>query len=341
MRYRFERTAFRRALIGAIFIFIVIFGCKTQKNKPYTFTRFAMDTYIEYTIMAVDKEFARGVMLQAHQEIERIEHLFWTENTASEIYRFNQSKTGIETTKEVYHLVQRALDYYETTRGAFDITVKPALDLYPFKSDSPVPPTEEMINDALNYVGRWAVETAFDTAGPAWMIVKSIEKAGLDVGGIAKGYAVERAIKVLQNNHIEDALINAGGDMFCLGTKSGRPWTVGVQHPRLPGELVNVLALSNIAVATSGDYQRYFLFNGERYHHLLDTRTGKPARKAQSATVIAPTTEEADVWATALFILGPEEGIRLINGRSGVYGSLVDSSGVVYWTEGFQHFLAE
>ena len=333
-----SKRAHSRAFLVCIF---TLYGCTSITNEPYYFTRFAMDTSIEYTIMAPKRKLAKNAMLKAHQEIERIEHLFWEKDSTSEIYRFNQSKRGIETTEEVFRLVRQALEYNETTRGAFDITLKPLLDLYPFLSDNPVPPTKEMLDSALKYVGEQFVETSIRIADSSWILRKSIEQASLAIGGFVKGYAVDRAIEVLKNNHIRNALINAGGDLYCLGTKGSKPWKVGIQNPRETEKLINVLSLSNIAVATSGDYQRFFLFNGNQYHHILDPGTGIPARRTQSATVIAPTAEEADVWATAVFVLGHEEGIRLIDNRTDIFGSAIDSSGLIYYSKGFGRFLIE
>ena len=300
-----------------------------------------MDTTVEYSIIAPNKKLANEAMVKAHQEIERIEHLFGEQDTSSEIFRFNQSTSGIQTCTEVYHRVYQALEYKEITNGAFDITIKPVLDLYPFLFENPVPPEEKNIRKSLINVGKQFIKTSYRVEDSKWILEKSIEKAGLTVGGFVKGYAVDKAIAVLKDNQIKNALINAGGDIYCLGRKNGKPWKIGIQHPRSNGKLLNILRLSNVAVATSGDYQRYFLFEGKRYHHILNPSTGYPARKAQSTTVIAPTSEEADIWATALFILGPKEGIELIDNQTNIYGCIIDSSGFNHYSEGFSLFLAE
>jgi len=281
-------------------------GCVTHREKPYHFSRFAMGTVIEYTIMALDKDHARAAMLKAHREIERVEGLFSEEDSTSEIYRFNHSREGIYTNEEVINCVLGALDYQKKTNGAFDISTKPVLDLYRFQLDDPVPPTDAIIHTALANIGTDKLKVSYNDKQPSWWLGKAAEEAGLAMGGFVKGYAVDRAIEVLKENHIRNGIINAGGDLFCLGRKSGHSWKVGVRHPRQAGSIPIVLTLSNLAAATSGDYQRYFIFEGERYHHILDPQTGKPARKAQSATVVAKTTAEADAWATALFISGPD-----------------------------------
>lgn len=289
--------------------------------------------------MARNKGHARAATLKAHQEIEHIEHLFSEEDSTSEIYRFNHAADGIYTNAEVYHCVLRALDYHQKTNGAFDITTKPLLDLYGFQSDVPSPPTDDLVQRALANAGVDKLEISHRAEDQSWWLGKATKGVSLAMGGIVKGYAVDRAIQVLRENQIEHGIINAGGDLYCFGAKSGASWLVGVQHPRKPSEVFITLALSDLAVATSGDYQRYFFFEGERYHHILDPQTGKPARKAQSATVIARTTEEADAWATALFVLGPDEGIRLVNAMADIYGLVVDSSGTIHYSKNMQRFI--
>jgi thiamine biosynthesis lipoprotein len=165
----------------------------------------------------------------------------------------------------------------------------------------------------------------------------------LDLGGIAKGWGVDRAADVLAG--LSGAcLVNAGGDLVVRGLKpGGKPWRVGVQDPRDPSQLFLKLRLAeNVAVATSGDYQRYFEVDGVRYHHLLDPRTGYPARAASSATVIAPDCATADAWATAVFVLGPAAGIAALEEQPGLEGVIVvvDDAGelVLHETAGFARF---
>jgi len=332
------RSLWKKTLIGISFLFLQS-GCDTDQEKQYYFSRFAMGTIIEYTIVAPDKDHARAAMLKAHQEIERIEGLFSEEDSTSEICRFNHSKGGIYTNEEVTNCVIDALGYHNKTNGAFDISIKPVLDLYQFQSDDPFPPPDDLIHRALTDIGADKLEAKYSATHQSWWLGKSSEKTGLAMGGFVKGYAVDRAIQVLREGDIRNGIINAGGDLFCLGKKSGHSWKVGVRHPRQAGSIPIVLTLSNLAAATSGDYQRYFIFEGERYHHILDPQTGKPARKAQSATVVAKTTAEADAWATALLISGPDEGIRLINRVKDVYGMIVDSSGSLHYSRGMQRFV--
>lgn len=335
-----QHIALRKWLLtGAIFILLMIV-LLPSRSRPYEFTRFAMGTVVEYTIMAPDHETGRSAMQVAHREIERVEHLFWEKDTASEVYRFNRSSRGIQTTKEVHQAITRALAYSRKTRGAFDIAIKPANDLYDFDDPSPVPPSDEAIQRALANVGYRLVETSSSDDGRSWFITKTVGEAGLVTGGFAKGYAVDRAAQALKGIGIRNALVNAGGDIVCLGRKNGKPWTVGIRHPRKDGAMIRILALSDRAVATSGDYQKYFMAGGTRYHHVLDPGTGQPSRQAQSVTVIAPTAEAADVWATALMVMGVDEGMPAAQAFSDIHVCMVDSAGTVHVSDGFGKFTA-
>lgn len=157
---------------------------------------------------------------------------------------------------------------------------------------------------------------------------------GVDLGAIAKGWAVDRAIEKLEAAGIRSAIIDAGGDLRIIGSRPGKgTWRIGVQHPREAGGLLATFDLRDTAIVTSGDYERFFVVAGERYHHILDPATGRPARGCQSVTVLAPTAAEADACATAAFVLGPDKGIPFLRNRPGVRGFIVDAGGVIHWTD--------
>jgi FAD:protein FMN transferase len=159
----------------------------------------------------------------------------------------------------------------------------------------------------------------------------------LHLGAIAKGYAVDKAMDVLINLQIRHALINAGGDLKTLGSREdGKPWNIGLQHPRKPEQLIASFALSNKAVATSGDYQRYLMVDSTRYHHILNPASGMPARGMISTTILADNVMDADALATAVFVLGPENGIELVDSLDGIEAMLVSDSGAILFSKNFQ-----
>ena len=152
----------------------------------------------------------------------------------------------------------------------------------------------------------------------------------LDLGAIAKGYAVDRASAVLRKQGIDNFLVAAGGDLTVSGEKgSGIPWAIGIQHPRLPAELIAKLRPARAAVSTSGDYQKFFFQGGERYHHILTPSTGLPARECQSVTIMAPSAMDADALATSVFVLGPKEGFAILERLPDVHAIIVDQRGSV------------
>ncbi|MBS1272583.1 MAG: FAD:protein FMN transferase [Candidatus Marinimicrobia bacterium] len=325
--------------LATFFSLLVLVSCSSNQ-QPFNFTRFAMDTVIDYTIFAENRESARASMLAAQEEIERISVLLWEENQGSEIYRFNYANDSIHTTDEVYNLLARAKEYYETSVSTFDISIKPVLDLYNLTADNPEPPAKETIEQSLKIVGFSYVSLRQENE--KFLLEKEKSGVRLAVGGIAKGYAVDRAIDILKEQGIEDALINAGGDLYCLGMKNSQPWKVGIQDPRKTNDLAEVLNISGgNAVATSGDYQRYYIYDGVRYHHILNPETGLPTRKSLSATIVAESPEQADAYATALFILGPIDGMRWVNNLPNVEGMVIDSSGTTYYSDGVTAFLGE
>lgn len=325
-------------LISVVFLLI---NCQQSREKSYTFTRFSMDTVIHYTIFAPSRKVAQNAMLKAQTEIDRVASKFWEKDSSSEIYRFNHSREGIITDREVYLFVSRARGYYQKTDHAFDISIYPVLKLYDFKAENPVPPTEQVIRTNLQFVGMQNVSMHHADGDTNYRINKKFPEVGIASGGSAKGYAVDRAIDVLKEQGISSALINAGGDLYCLGSKEGKPWVIGIQDPRDLNDVVAALTLEDMAIATSGDYQRYFMYEGVRYHHILNPKTGRPGRLSQSASVIASGTEQADAWATALFVLGVEEGVALANRTPGIDAAIIDSAGIMHYSSGFGKYLRE
>ncbi len=268
----------------------------------------------------------------AEKEIRRVEDLM-TDWRPSPLTALND-KAGagpVPVVAELLDLIERGLAVGELTAGAFDITYAGAGRLWNFKADPPVLPTPEAVKAALKNVGyaRVTVDRAAGTIDlPAGM------RIGL--GGIAKGYGVDRAMAVLLEHGIKHALVSAGGDMKILGRKLGEPWRIAVKHPRDEDRALAVLPVTNTCVMTSGDYERFFEVDGRRYHHILDPRTGYPATGCTSGTIMAQDAAFADAMATALCVLGPSEGMALINRLPRVEGIAVGMDGSVHMSEGLQ-----
>ena len=263
---------------------------------------------------AIDRAFA---------EIARVESIFSVYDPASEISKINRLEKGetLKISAEAFHLIDKAMEYSAKTGGAFDITVKPLIDIWAMAKTHGRAPSEEYIKLAMEKVGRSAV--VLDKAA----LTISFEKDGmaLDLGGVAKGYGVDRAIVILKESGVKDAIVNSGGDMYCLGARSKRqPWSVGIRHPRDGDRIFFELKLKNKAVDTSGDYEKYYILDGKRYSHIIDPRSGRPiGDKVVSASVIADDATTADILATALCVLG-WDGLRVIS-KPSVFDAVVVS----------------
>jgi thiamine biosynthesis lipoprotein len=158
----------------------------------------------------------------------------------------------------------------------------------------------------------------------------------IDLGGIAKGYGIDRAMQVMLDQRIENGLVQAGGDTKALGRKFGDPWQIAIKNPRHRGQVFAVLPVVNQCVQTSGDYERYFEIDGQRYHHIIDPRTGRPSQGCMSATVIGPEATFGDGIATAMCVLGPEAGMAIIEKLDRVEAVLVGMDGEVHLSSGLQ-----
>ncbi len=249
----------------------------------------------------------------------------------SEISRVNRlaSKEPVKISEEVYQVLKEALRYSRLTSGAFDVSIRPLSALWGEKGKLKEVPEVEEIKKRLALVNYKNIilderDQTIEFKG---------EGMALDLGGIAKGYALDYTIRVLKRRGIKEALINAGGDIRVIGEKS---WKIGLQHPRKEEEVLAVIELKDQAVATSGDYQRYFIKEGKRYHHIINPETGYPADRCMSVTIIGPSATQTDILATGVFVLGPEEGMELIESLEGVEGIIINSQGKILLSSGLK-----
>ncbi len=312
-------------------------GCNSEATlTSYKSTHFALGTVIEITVLADSESHADAAIDAAMAEIERIGTLFYEGNPESPFYRFNQRKGDrVEMPPEVLDLIQRGLEISEITDGGFDMTVGALLELWDFKAERPQLPTEDQIKAALSCVDyrRLSVDH-----GRQLLIAQSPETE-LTTGGIAKGYAVDRAMEILARQSVKGALVNAGGDLRVLPRGDKKKWRVGIQNPRNPNELLMIVELDSGAVVTSGDYQKFFMIDGKRYHHILNPKTGYPADSCQSVTVIASTTEKADALATGIFVAGPQKGLKIVQKMPSTEVLIVRSDGKLIQSPGWADFV--
>ena len=326
MTFDRKRLALEVAALLVVVALIVTFATRNRGDSDrHVDHRFMMGTIVSVTVVAPDADAGRAALEAAFDEIARVEALTTRYSGDSEISRLNALAGGYveeRVSREVAEVVAHALAVAEASGGAFDITVAPLMDLWAVSGGGLALPGESSILDALPRVDWSAVgvDTAFRTLTAA-------PGTELDLAGVAKGYAVDRAVAALGRAGVGAGVVDAGGDIGFVGTPPGAGgWRVGIKHPRTDG-LLGVVTLDGGSVATSGDYQSFVIVDGVRYHHILDPSTGYPARGVMSVTVTAELAVDADALATALFVLGPEDGMDLIERMSGAEALFVTGDG--------------
>jgi thiamine biosynthesis lipoprotein len=293
----------------------------------------AMGTDVTIEALGPDVDVLDAALLAAEAELRRVEDLMtsWRDSPLTRLNaRAGEGLVPVE--PELARLIGRGLAVGELTEGAFDVTFASVGKLWDFKAQPPVLPTPEQVTAALAAVDYRRVELVLGEDGSATVALPAGTRLGL--GGIAKGYGVDRAMAVLLERGIEHGVVNAGGDMKVLGRNQGATWRIAIKHPREPERVLAAVPLSNTCMVTSGDYERFFELDGLRYHHILDPRTGYPATGAISATVLAPDAAFADALATALSVLPPEEGCALVEGLERVECLIVGLDGEVTRSSG-------
>ena len=289
-----------------------------------------MGTRVSVELWADDEVRGRGLVAEVMREYHRVDDAMSTYKPDSEISRVNAraAESPMVISAELFGLVERSLELSAASGGAFDITYDSVGYLYDFRAHQR--PTDTQIAERLGAVDyrhvvldRAERSIFFKTAG-----------VRINLGGIAKGYVVERAAAMLRERGVQHALLNAGGDTRVIGDRRGQPWIVGIRHPRVADEVVTRLPLVDEAISTSGDYERYFEENGRRYHHIINPATGRPTEGILTVTVIGPDGTMTDGLDTAIFVLGVDKGLELIESYPEYETIIVDAAGKVSYSKG-------
>jgi thiamine biosynthesis lipoprotein len=265
---------------------------------------------------------------QAFEKIRQIERSAHASYEGAPLFLIRQAK-GASINGDLKTILETAMGVARASSGAFDPTLGEVVHLWGFGREDYRHPDPEEIERALENAG-------YKKVPPAGRCCPEGLAIWFDLGGVAKGYAVDSAVRVLQEAGVKAGIVNAGGDLRSFGSHPRRGyWKIGVQDPDDPQELAGVLEVKDAAVATSGDYQRYFDKDGVRYHHILDPFTGYPAHAGlRGTTVIAPDCATADALATAVFVMGPDKGLALLEGWDGAEGVLITEKGEILTTSG-------
>lgn len=295
-----------------------------QQQRDIMGTRASLELWHPEAVVATD------CSAKAFAEMRRIEALMSTYQASSEISFINDNAavSAVEISAEMAQIIGKSLYFSEISNGAFDITYASIGYAYDYRKSQQ--PSNESIAAKLPSIDYRHIELEQNRIRFRQNGVR------IDLGGIAKGYAVDRAIDIVEQCGISQAMISAGGDSRIIGDRGGRPWILGIEHPRKPEEVALRLPLSESAISTSGDYERFFIEDGKRVHHIINPETGRSATKSWSATVIGPNAMTTDALSTTIFILGAEKGIALIESLDGIDAIVIDSDGKVHYSSGFE-----
>ena len=291
----------------------------------------AMTTEIEMEFWAEDPAVAEKAGKEVLEVFRQIDHQMSRYREDSELSAVNRRAVSepMEVSDSLFEVLQQAVLVSELSNGAFDISFGSVGYLYDFRAGDQ--PSEDELASGLAAVNYRSIGL-----DPELKTVRFLRDGmRLDLGGIAKGYAVDRGIDILKFHGIRHARLSAGGDMRLLGDKRGKPWIVGIRDPRSENRNAMVLPLSDVAVSTSGDYERFFIDEaGERVHHILSPATGKPSKGVQSVTILGDDALTTDGLSTAVFVLGAAEGLALINSLESIDTVIIDDRRQVHYSDG-------
>jgi len=265
-------------------------------------------------------------------EMHRIDHAMSPFKPESELSRINRdaATSAVPVSDEMFMLLARSIEFSDLSGGAFDITYAGVGHLYDYREG--VRPTDDQIEQARRAVGyRHLILDA-----KARTVRFEREGMRIDLGGFAKGHVIDTSTTILERRGIRHAFLSAGGDSRVIGDRRGRPWTIGIRNPRLEDAIVAVLPLTDVAISTSGDYERFFERDGVRCHHVIDPATGKSPSSVHSVTILAEDGLTTEALSKTVFVLGIDKGMRLIESLPGVDAVVVDAAGALHYSTGLQ-----
>ncbi|MDP2004590.1 MAG: FAD:protein FMN transferase [Rubrivivax sp.] len=294
-----------------------------------------MGTAIHVELWADDRRQGETAAAAVMDEMHRIDRAMSPHKPTSELSRINRdaARYAVPLSDEMYTLVERALAFSRFSGGAFDISYAAVGQLYDYRAR--VRPEAAALAQARTLVGWQHLE--LDPRARTLRFGR--EGMRIDLGGFAKGHAVDRAAALLKRRGIGSAMVSAGGDSRVIGDRRGRPWSVAIRDPRRAGEVVAVLPLEEVSVSTSGDYERCFDDGAERVHHLIDPATGCSPQHIHSVTILADDGLTSEALSKAVFVLGVQRGLALVDSRPGVDAVVVDAQGVLHASAGLLHGL--
>ena len=318
-----------------IVVVLVVGVYSLGRERKLERTEFLMDTIVNASIYVKNSRQGQEALNSTFKEMSRLEVMLDRHRSDSELAQINEASgvQAVTVSDETLYVIKRSLQIGEQTDGAFDITIAPLLSLWGFGTGNENVPEDTKLAAVKKLVDFRMVEVN-EQDNMIYLREKEME---IDLGGIAKGYIVDNGAEVLIKNGVSSAFLNAGGDIRVIGGKpDGSDWRIGISHPRPQNSrhLIAEVKLRDRAIVTSGDYERFFLADNIRYHHIIDPKTGLPARGLISVTVIAPAAQTADALSTACFVLGLERGMALIEGDKNLEAIMVTEDEQVHVSSG-------
>lgn len=295
----------------------------------YSDKRAIMGTSISVELWAGDDKTAQAAIEAVMQEMTRIDQTMSPYIETSELALINREATQhpMKISTEMMHLLKTSIHYSEVSHGAFDITFASVGYMYDYRNH--IEPTDAQIASHLNAIDYRSMKLD-EKAGTVHFMKPGMR---IDLGGIAKGYAVDQGAEILLARGINNAIVTAGGDSRILGDRRGRPWMVGIKNPREENKSAVALPLTDTAISTSGDYERYFMDGDRRVHHIINPKTGKSATGVRSVSVLAPHGIDTDALTKPLFILGVQRGMEIIDKIPGVDAIVIDDQGQMFYSK--------
>lgn len=284
-----------------------------------------MGTFANIVAVAADEKTAQTSVQAAIDRLHYVDRLMSDYDAESQLYKLNQNGFGkpMKIDADLFYVLSESVKYSELSEGAFDITIGAVVDLWRQAEKTSAIPTDAQIAEAKSKVGFRNLILDADSSTAEF----KVEGMRLDLGGIAKGYAIDLAMNALRENGAASGMVDVGGDIRCFGSPAKKQyWRIGLQDHRKAGKMLLVLKLNDIAVATSGDYQRFALIDGERFGHIMNPQAAASAKELSSVTVIAETAIAADALATAVTVMGAERGMGLIESVDGVETMLIPNT---------------
>ena len=331
------------ALIACISIVLNFSSCASINKQSYQKSNIVMDTAV--TLSAYGKD-SKEAVEESFKKLDEIDEMASTTISGSDVYKINNcsGKSYVKVHPEILKMIEMAIEYSKLSDGAFDITLGPIINLWGIGTDNERLPSDEEIKSKLKLVGYDQISINDNS------IMLKKEGMAIDLGGIAKGFAADEVLKIYKKYNIENGLINLGSSsIYALGkNKDNNQWSVGIKHPRSEesNDYMGIIKLSNESLSTSGDYERCFIKDNKRYHHIIDPRTGYPVDNGvmSDTIVIGEKTQDngmlSDILTTTVFALGPEKGLKLVESLPNVSCEITTADYKVYTSEGFKDKIA-